>query len=221
MTTTIRAAICLAFGCTLFLLIPTGVVYSQPTAKKNGPVKAAQPKIDVPGKGTDLLLTFDTSEGQINCRLFHKRAPNTVLNFVGLATGKKEFRDANTMMMLKKPYYDGQVFHRVIPNFMIQGGCPLRQGTGGPGYSIKDEFHPALRHNKPGILSMANRGPNTGGSQFFITEKETPWLDDKHAVFGECRNLKTVKRIARVPAINTRPRTEVVLKKISVQWGKW
>ncbi|MBV71256.1 MAG: peptidyl-prolyl cis-trans isomerase [Myxococcales bacterium] len=211
----------LATTCAFGLLLAAGAAHSQPTTKKTQASAPAQAKFDVPGKGADLLLAFETSQGTINCRLFHKRAPETVRNFVGLATGKKEYRDANTMMMSKKPYYDGQIFHRVIPNFMIQGGCPLKQGTGGPGYNIKDEFHPELMHNKPGILSMANRGPNTGGSQFFITEKATRWLDNKHAVFGECRNLKTVAKIARVPAIQTRPRTEVVLKKLRIQWGKW
>ncbi len=221
MKQTIRFAFGIAVVFGVGLITSTGPVFGQPAAKTKAAAKTVASKIKVPGKGSDLLLTFVTSHGEISCRLFHKRAPATVGNFVGLATGTKEFRDANTMMMSKKPYYDGQIFHRVIPNFMIQGGCPLRAGTGGPGYSIQDEFHPELRHNKPGMLSMANRGPNTGGSQFFITEKATPWLDKKHAVFGECRNIATVKKIARVPAIQTKPRQDVVLEKVRVQWGKW
>ncbi|MGC6417274.1 MAG: peptidylprolyl isomerase [Bradymonadia bacterium] len=173
-----------------------------------------------PGKGNDLLLQFVTKQGTIRCRLFYKRAPKTVANFAALALGQKEFRDANTMMMQKKPYYDGLIFHRVIPDFMIQGGCPLKSGSGGPGYSIPDEFHPELQHDRAGILSMANRGPNTGGSQFFITDKATPWLNNRHAVFGECKDLKVVSKIARVPAIQTRPRDEVPMQ-VKIQWGTW
>src|SRR4029079_13579431 len=118
-------------------------------------------------------------------RLFDKEAPNTVANFVGLAEGTKEWRDPATGERRKRPFYDGIIFHRVINGFMIQGGDPLGQGTGGPGYTFGDEFHPKLRHDRAGILSMANRGPNTNGGQFFITLAATPWLDDKHTVFGE------------------------------------
>jgi len=176
----------------------------------------------VKGTGPDLLVTFETSMGAIRCQLFHKRAPMTVKNFVGLASGTKEFRDPNTAMMAKRPFYDGLIFHRVIPNFMLQAGCPLKNGTGGPGYTIRDEFHPELKHDRPALLSMANRGPNTGASQFFITEKATPWLDRKHAIFGQCRNLELIKKIARVPVVPpNRPRKDVVMKTVKVTWGKW
>ncbi len=111
-----------------------------------------------------------TEKGTVRVRLFAEEAPETVNNFVFLA---------------REGYFDGTTFHRVIEGFMAQGGDPTGTGTGGPGYSIRDEFHPNLRHDRPGILSMANRGPNTGGSQFFITRAATPWLDDRHAVFGE------------------------------------
>ena len=200
-------------------LLFTGVVLAdkgQPMAGK----KKGDLGFTAPGKGTDLLVQFKTKQGTIRCRLFHKRAPKTVANFAALALGQKEFRDPNTMMMQKKPYYDGLIFHRVIPDFMIQGGCPLKSGSGGPGYSITDEFHPELKHDRPGILSMANRGPNTGGSQFFITDKATPWLNNRHAVFGECKDLKVVSKIARIPAIQTRPREEVSMQ-VVIQWGKW
>jgi len=117
-----------------------------------------------------LKATIHTTKGDIRLNLFPDKAPLTVLNFVNLS---------------KKGFYDGLAFHRVIPDFMIQGGCPLGTGTGGPGYRFADEFSPDLRHSKPGILSMANAGPGTNGSQFFITHVPTPWLDNKHAIFGE------------------------------------
>jgi len=128
---------------------------------------------------------FETSLGNIVCRLFDKEAPKTVENFIGLAEGTKEFRDPISGKKEKRAYYHGLTFHRVIPQFMIQGGCPQGDGRGGPGYMFADEFHPSLRHNKPGKLSMANAGPNTNGSQFFITVAPTPHLDNRHSIFGE------------------------------------
>jgi len=132
-----------------------------------------------------LYAHFTTSEGAFTARLFETETPKTVANFTGLADGSKEWTDPRSGKAVKQPYYNGTVFHRVIADFMIQGGDPLGQGTGGPGYNFADEFHPTLRHSKAGILSMANRGPNTNGGQFFITLVPTPWLDDKHSVFGE------------------------------------
>jgi peptidyl-prolyl cis-trans isomerase A (cyclophilin A) len=132
-----------------------------------------------------LYAHFTTSEGNFTARLYDAETPNTVANFSGLADGSKEWTDPRTNRKVKQPYFDGTIFHRVIDGFMIQGGDPLGQGTGGPGYTFGDEFHPKLRHSKAGILSMANRGPNTNGGQFFITLAATPWLDDKHSVFGE------------------------------------
>ena len=123
----------------------------------------------------EIFAAFDTTEGKFKVKLFPDKAPNTVANFVGLADGSKT----------GKPFYDGTTFHRVIPDFMIQGGCPQGTGTGGPGYKFADEFHPSLRHTKAGYLSMANAGPNTNGSQFFVTVAATPWLDNKHSIFGE------------------------------------
>ena len=143
-----------------------------------------------------LYAHFTTSEGNFTARLFDEEAPKTVANFVGLAEGTTEWTDPRSRNKVKQPYYNGTIFHRVIDGFMIQGGDPLGQGTGGPGYNFADEFHPKLRHDKVGILSMANRGPNTNGGQFFITLAPTPWLDNKHSVFGEVvEGLDVVKKI--------------------------
>lgn len=143
---------------------------------------------------------FVTTEGNFTVRLYDQEAPKTVANFVGLAEGTKEWTDPRTNQKVTRPYYDGVVFHRVIDGFMIQGGDPLGQGIGGPGYEFADEFHPRLRHDKAGILSMANRGPNTNGGQFFITLGPTPHLDNRHAVFGEVTSgMDIVRRIGSTP----------------------
>ena len=132
-----------------------------------------------------MIVAFETNRGTFKIKLFPDKAPKTVENFLGLAEGTKEWLDPKSGQKVKKRFYDGLVFHRVIKNFMLQGGDPLGNGTGGPGFRFEDEFHPDLKHNKPGILSMANAGPNTNGSQFFITVVPTPWLDGKHTIFGE------------------------------------
>ncbi len=151
---------------------------------------------DLTGDGK-LMAKFETDFGDINCELFEDKAPMTVANFVGLARGLKPFRNPQNGMIQKRPFYDGLVFHRVIPNFMIQGGDPLGVGRGGPGYKFGDEFDSSLKHDKPGILSMANAGPGTNGSQFFITEKPTPHLDGRHTVWGQCEEIDIIKKIAR------------------------
>jgi peptidyl-prolyl cis-trans isomerase A (cyclophilin A) len=161
---------------------------------------------------------FVTSEGNFTVRLYDTEAPKTVENFIGLAEGTKEWTDPRTNRRVKQPYYDGIVFHRVIDGFMIQGGDPLGQGIGGPGYTFEDEFHPALRHNKPGILSMANRGPNTNGGQFFITLAPTPHLDDRHSVFGEVtQGMDVVRRIGSTPTgERDRPVKDVTIERITI-----
>jgi peptidyl-prolyl cis-trans isomerase A (cyclophilin A) len=154
------------------------------------------PPVDVAGTGK-LHARFVTSMGDIECSLHEKETPKTVANFVALATGKVEWSSPKGGKS-KEPLYTGTVFHRVIPDFMIQGGCPLGTGTGGPGWKFKDEIVGNLRHDGPGVLSMANAGPGTNGSQFFITEVATPWLDGKHTVFGKVtKNVDLVAKIAR------------------------
>jgi peptidyl-prolyl cis-trans isomerase A (cyclophilin A) len=163
--------------------------------------------------------TFTTTEGTFTIKLYADEAPKTVANFVGLADGSKEWTDPRTGEKVTKPYYDGIVFHRVIDAFMIQGGDPLGQGTGGPGYNFDDEFHPKLRHTKEGILSMANRGPNTNGGQFFITLAPTPWLDNKHSVFGEVvEGMDVVRKIGKVPVgAADRPVKEVRITTVTIE----
>jgi peptidyl-prolyl cis-trans isomerase A (cyclophilin A) len=152
---------------------------------------------------------FDTTEGRFKIKLFDKEAPNTVKNFTDLAEGVKT----------GKPFYDGLVFHRVIPDFMIQGGCPQGTGRGGPGYNFADEFHPSLKHSKPGLLSMANSGPNTNGSQFFVTVAATPWLDNRHSIFGEVtEGYDVVEKISKAPRDSSdRPRKEVRINTVTIE----
>jgi len=162
---------------------------------------------------------FTTTEGSFTIRLFDTEVPNTVANFVGLAEGTKEYADPKTGQKTTGKFYDGLVFHRVIDNFMIQGGCPLGTGTGGPGYKFGDEFNPALRHDKPGILSMANAGPGTNGSQFFITLVPTPWLDNRHSVFGEVTSgMDVVQKIgSSKTGVMDRPVTPIVIQSVTIE----
>jgi peptidyl-prolyl cis-trans isomerase A (cyclophilin A) len=166
-----------------------------------------------------LYAHFDTTEGRFTVRLYDKEAPKTVENFVGLAEGTKEFIDPRSAARAKRPFYDGIIFHRVIDGFMIQGGDPLGQGYGGPGYTFADEFHPTLRHDRAGLLSMANAGPNTNGSQFFVTLAPTPHLDNRHSIFGEViEGLDVVRKIGKVKTgPSDRPVTPVVMNKITIE----
>jgi peptidyl-prolyl cis-trans isomerase A (cyclophilin A) len=165
-------------------------------------------------------VVMDTSMGRITCQFFQRQAPKTVANFIALAEGTKDWTDpATSKKQHNKPLYDGTIFHRVIPEFMIQAGDPTGTGMGDPGYQFEDEFDPNLGFDVPGRLAMANSGPNTNGSQFFITEVPTEHLNHKHTIFGQCDapSLEVVKAIARVPQDSqNKPLTPVVLKKVTI-----
>jgi peptidyl-prolyl cis-trans isomerase A (cyclophilin A) len=161
----------------------------------------------------EIYATFQTSMGDIVVKLMPQKAPRTVENFVGLAEGTKEWTDPKTGQKVKRPLYDGTVFHRVISQFMIQGGDPLGNGTGGPGYRFGDEIGPDNRFDRPGLLAMANAGPNTNGSQFFITEVPTPHLDRGHTIFGEAvKGQDLVAKIARGGNGRTRLDKDVITR---------
>jgi peptidyl-prolyl cis-trans isomerase A (cyclophilin A) len=157
----------------------------------------------------EIYAAFDTTEGTFKIKLHADKVPATVENFVSLAEGTKT----------GKPFYDGTIFHRVIPDFMVQAGDPEGTGRGGPGYKFADEFHPSLKHTKPGIVSMANAGPNSNGSQFFITVAPTAWLDNKHSVFGEVtQGYDVVEKISKVPRDGQdRPRKEVRINSVKIE----
>lgn len=164
--------------------------------------------------------TLHTTKGDIVIELFDDEAPTTVANFVGLAGGTKEYRDATTGETRTGKFYDGLGFHRVIGGFMIQGGCPLGTGTGGPGYRFADEFHPELSFNRPYLLAMANAGPGTNGSQFFITVAPTPHLNMRHTIFGEVADADSRKVVDEIAAVETgpmdRPVEDVVIDRVEI-----
>lgn len=214
-------------------------------AKAEAPAleKSAQGHVDKPGsvdkkgKGTEmdelikefglkpgdkLVAQIDTNMGTIKANLFWEKAPNTVGNFANLALGKKEWVNTDHKKT-SNPLYSGTIFHRVIKGFMIQGGDPAGNGSGGPGYKFKDEFDPSLKHDRPGILSMANAGPNTNGSQFFITEGPTPHLNNRHSVFGAVEDNDSLKIVGEIANVKTdrqdRPEKDVVINKISIVKG--
>ncbi|WP_413289632.1 peptidylprolyl isomerase [Bdellovibrio sp. HCB337] len=171
-------------------------------------------------KGKEMIGIFETNKGTFKVKFFTDKAPKTVETFVGLADGTKEWTDPKSGNKVKKPFYDGLKFHRVIPNFMIQGGDPLGTGTGGPGFRFEDEFPAgAPKHDKPGILSMANAGPNTNGSQFFVTVAATPWLDGRHTVFGEViEGMDVIYDISKAPTgPMDRPVEDIVIKTLKIE----
>ena len=169
----------------------------------------------------DLRATLKTNRGDIVLDLFPNHAPKTVENFVGLAEGTKEYADPKTGQQTTGKFYDGLGFHRVIDGFMIQGGCPLGTGTGGPGYTFKDEIHPELQFTKPYLLAMANAGPGTNGSQFFITVGETPWLNGRHTIFGEVADSASREVVDQIATTKTgpgdRPVDAVVIESVDVE----
>jgi peptidyl-prolyl cis-trans isomerase A (cyclophilin A) len=169
----------------------------------------------------DIYVTLTTSLGDVRVQLFPNHAPKTVANFVELAEGTREWVDPRSGQRDKTPLYDGTIFHRVIPGFMIQGGDPLGTGTGGPGYRFNDEIHPELAFTKPYLLAMANAGPGTNGSQFFITVEPTTWLTGKHTIFGEVADQASRDVVDQIAAVETgqmdRPKTDVVVEKVTVE----
>lgn len=176
------------------------------------------PELD---KTKDYYAVIVTNHGEIPLRLYADKAPKTVKNFVNLAEGTAEFQDPKTGAKTKRPFYDGLIFHRVIPDFMIQGGDPTGTGRGGPGYKFEDEFDRTIGFDKPGKLAMANSGPNSNGSQFFVTDKATTWLNNRHTIFGSVLEgtdgLAVVNRIANVDRDQSdKPRQPVVIQKIRV-----
>jgi peptidyl-prolyl cis-trans isomerase A (cyclophilin A) len=181
-------------------------------AKEQKPKKEKKMK-----PGTYAIM--ETTLGTITIELYEKEAPKTVANFVGLAEGTKEFTDLKTGQKVKRPFYNGLIFHRVIPGFMIQGGDPTGTGRGGPGYKFEDEFSPSLKHDKPGRLSMANAGPNTNGSQFFITVASTPHLDNRHTIFGQVVEGQDVaNKISQVAKDGQdRPLNDMVMTKVTIK----
>lgn len=171
----------------------------------------------IPEGDGELVARLVTNHGTMVVRLEEERAPKTVANFVGLATGSKAYNDPRGQPE-GTPYYDGTIFHRVIQGFMLQGGDPTGTGRGGPGFTFEDEFHPDLRHDEAGVLSMANRGPNTNGSQFFVCQVPCPHLDGRHAVFGRVIDgVEVIHAIAAQPTgMMDRPVDEVVLERVEV-----
>ena len=169
----------------------------------------------------ETYATLKTNRGDIVVQLFANHAPKTVQNFVGLAEGTQDYSVAQTGKKTGDRFYDGLTFHRIIPNFMIQGGCPLGTGTGGPGYTFKDEFHPELQFDRPYLLAMANAGPGTNGSQFFITTVPTDWLNNRHTIFGEVADDESRKVVDAISAAPTgagdRPVDPVVIEAVTVE----
>lgn len=206
----------------VFLAMTSVVAWSQAAGPATPPkrTQAAQAGVSA-GEPT---AVFNTTAGTIRCKLFEKQTPTTVMNFIGLATGTREWKNPVSGATKKGvPLYDGTIFHRVIPNFMIQGGDPAGNGTGDPGYKFNDEIVSGLTFDRPGRLAMANSGPNTNGSQFFITEVPTPHLNGRHTIFGQCddASLTLVKQIARMAADprDDRPFHPVKITHISIERG--
>ena len=212
----------------LFLMTSIAVAVFEMAAIAQDTTKPVEPALpDAPQATAAAMIhpngptvVMDTSMGRITCQFFEKQAPKTVANFIALAQGTKDWTDPQTSKkMHNKPLYDGTVFHRVIPEFMIQGGDPAGTGAGDPGYMFNDEVDPALNFDVPGRLAMANSGPGTNGSQFFITEVPTEHLNQHHTIFGQCDDpsINVVKTIARVQRDeNDKPVTAVVLKKVTI-----
>jgi peptidyl-prolyl cis-trans isomerase A (cyclophilin A) len=175
--------------------------------------------VSEPPRSGDLVATIDTSLGSFQIRLFADKAPRTVENFVGLAEGSKAWKDPRTGQFVKRPFFEGLTFHKVIPEFAVQTGDPSGDGSGDPGYLFEDEFHPSLQHDRPGIVTMANRGRNTNGSQFLITLRPLPILDGRHSIFGEViSGMEVVEAIAKVPTdAKSRPLNAIIIRRVNIK----
>lgn len=167
------------------------------------------------GRGK-LVATLVTRHGELRCELYDDRAPVTVASFVGLARGLRPFKDPSSGAWVSRPLYDGTIFHRIIPGFMIQGGDPKGNGTGEPGFVIPDELWPGAKHDRAGLLCMANRGPDTNGAQFFVTDASAPHLDKGYTIFGECGPVSVVHAIANEPVRGERPLSPVVIERVTI-----
>ncbi|MDP9263390.1 MAG: peptidylprolyl isomerase [Acidobacteriota bacterium] len=218
-----RSRILVPFAALALLSLAACATPSQPKSEASAAQPAPQAATPAPPveKIGDATAIIETTAGKLTCKLFGNQTPKTVANFVGLAEGTREW--TNPASHAKKhgvSLYEGTIFHRVIPNFMIQGGDPLGNGSGDPGYSFEDEFVPALRFDRPGLLAMANSGPDTNGSQFFITEVPTPHLTGHHTIFGQCdaATVALVRKITRMPRDERtdRPFKPVKITKITV-----
>ena len=181
----------------------------------NGSFTLAEATKDLKGAGA-IVAKIDTGKGALQCKLYDDKAPNTVANFIGLATGKRAWRDPNSRLWVNKPAYDGTTFHRIIKGFMIQGGDPRGDGTGEPGYVIKDEIWDGAKHDKAGLLCMANRGHNTNGAQWFITDAAAAHLDGNYTIFGECEPVSVVHDIANGQVSGDRAVDPVKIKSVTI-----
>lgn len=196
-----------------------------PRAKKGGdPMDGrftlAEATKDIKGSGA-LIARIETSKGALQCKLFEDKAPLTVANFVGLATGKRPWRDPRSGAWVSKPAYDGTTFHRVIKGFMVQGGDPRGDGSGEPGYVVKDEIWEGAKHDRAGLLCMANRGADTNGAQFFVTDAAAAHLDGGYTIFGECAPVEIVHEIASVPTgASDRPESPITIKSVTISRDK-
>lgn len=210
------------FASTLAIAVASATAFAQDNPKPVEPPLPDAPQATAAAmiRPNGPTVVMDTSMGRISCQFFEKQSPKTVANFIALTKGTKDWTDPQTSKkMHNKPLYDGTVFHRVIPEFMIQGGDPTGTGSGDPGFTFEDEFNPDLNFDVPGRLAMANSGPGTNGSQFFITEVPTEHLNQHHTIFGQCDEpsinvVKTIARVERDP--NDKPVTPVVLKKVTI-----
>lgn len=211
---------------------PTDPVPSEPRRTESTPRGPAPGSDPLQGKFTladataglegsgPLIATVKTNQGALQCKLFEDKAPVTVANFVGLARGTRPFKSEVDGEWVKKPAYDGTTFHRIIKGFMIQGGDRRGNGTGEPGYVIPDEIWPGAKHDRPGLLCMANRGPNTNGAQFFITDAKVASLDGNYTIFGECSPVSLVHTLASVPTLQgDRPESPVTIETVTVTRG--